>query len=212
VKSLTSFNPFSEEDENEQSSYTLVTSLLSRVKNSITAATASSNAAFASATSSSASAAPVQSAPPSGPATLTSPPLSSTTGEGTSSRRPTISPHNLSSISTRSIDRNATGKFKLSSGPAQPLVSLTPVVSEAPSVNIDRDADRDRERPPSRTGSMNTFQDTPESYSYSNSIPGFPIPDDARSIRSAMPVTRSASVSKVIRRIRGEGKFPTVIC
>src|SRR5882762_8197778 len=37
VSCLTSFNPFSEEDENDQSSYTLVTSLFSRMKNSLAA-------------------------------------------------------------------------------------------------------------------------------------------------------------------------------
>ena len=37
VTSLTSFNPFSEEDEHDQSSYTLVSSLFTRVKNSLAA-------------------------------------------------------------------------------------------------------------------------------------------------------------------------------
>lgn len=37
VTCLTSFNPFSEEDEHDQSSYTLVSSLFSRVKNSFAA-------------------------------------------------------------------------------------------------------------------------------------------------------------------------------
>src|SRR5882762_7007497 len=54
VTSLTSFNPFSEEDENDQSSYTLVTSLFSRVKNSLAVplsavASASSNVTSANA-------------------------------------------------------------------------------------------------------------------------------------------------------------------
>jgi 1-phosphatidylinositol-3-phosphate 5-kinase len=40
---------------------------------------------------------------------------------------------------------------------------------------------------------------------YGTTIPGFSIPEDARSIRTATSVKRSASVSKVIRRIRGEG-------
>ena len=37
VTILTSFNPFSEEDENDQSSYALVSSLFSKVKNSLSA-------------------------------------------------------------------------------------------------------------------------------------------------------------------------------
>src|SRR6266404_1793729 len=36
VASLTSFNPFSEEDEHDQSSYALMTSLFSKVKNTFT--------------------------------------------------------------------------------------------------------------------------------------------------------------------------------
>src|ERR1700753_622022 len=40
---LTSFNPFSEEDENDQSSYALVTSLLSRVKNTFAPTLATSS-------------------------------------------------------------------------------------------------------------------------------------------------------------------------
>jgi 1-phosphatidylinositol-3-phosphate 5-kinase len=43
---------------------------------------------------------------------------------------------------------------------------------------------------------------------YGTTIPGFSIPEDARSIRTSVSVKRSASVSKVIRRIRGEGMPP----
>lgn len=42
---------------------------------------------------------------------------------------------------------------------------------------------------------------------FATSIPGFPIQDDARSIRTSTSLHRSGSVSKVIRRIRGEGAF-----
>lgn len=40
---------------------------------------------------------------------------------------------------------------------------------------------------------------------YGTSIPGFAIPDDARSVRTVASTKRGASVSKVIRRLRGEG-------
>jgi 1-phosphatidylinositol-3-phosphate 5-kinase len=40
---------------------------------------------------------------------------------------------------------------------------------------------------------------------YSTSIPGFPMQDDARSIRTAGSLKKNNSVSKVIRRLRGEG-------
>jgi 1-phosphatidylinositol-3-phosphate 5-kinase len=43
---------------------------------------------------------------------------------------------------------------------------------------------------------------------YGTTIPGFSIPEDTKSIRTSVSVKRSASVSKVIRRIRGEGMSP----
>ena len=70
------------------------------------------------------------------------------------------------------------------------------MVSETPSYAGESD------RPPSRGGAYGA--DTPDGGGYS--IPGFPIQDsDARSIRTNVSLRRSASVSKVIRRIRGEG-------
>jgi 1-phosphatidylinositol-3-phosphate 5-kinase len=91
---------------------------------------------------------------------------------------------------------------------APPLVSLTPVVSELPRFDIG--ADEDPMRPPSRGGLF--YSPTAESISspdagfmYGTSIPGFPIQDDARSVRTSGSFTRSQPVSKVIRKIRGEG-------
>jgi hypothetical protein len=48
---------------------------------------------------------------------------------------------------------------------------------------------------------------SPDGGIFGTAIPGFPIPDDARSIRTATSLQRSGSVSKVIRRVRGEGKL-----
>ncbi|KAH9949349.1 hypothetical protein B0H21DRAFT_777324 [Amylocystis lapponica] len=156
VTSLTSFNPFSEEDENDQSSYALVTSLFSKVKSTL--------------------AAPLSSAPaPSG-----SP--SPNTALGVSSaelRRPSIN-HGTSNQSSKSGSERQ--------NPFNVAISIP-----AP------------HWPPSRNGSFYS-PDTPDGGVYGTAIPGFPIQDsDARSIRTTGSIRRSASVSKVFRRIRGEG-------
>lgn len=89
----------------------------------------------------------------------------------------------------------------ISSNPAPPLVSLTPVVSEGLTFNSDFDLSL------SRAALINpSASDGLEGGPYGTTIPGFSIPEDARSIRTAPSVRRSASVSKVIRRIRGEGE------
>jgi 1-phosphatidylinositol-3-phosphate 5-kinase len=180
VTSLTSFNPFSEEDENDQSSYTLVTSIFSRMKNTIAAPLSSAVAAA------------------SGSSTATT--TMNTQNAGAEPRKP---PYNIPQPTQSSLlSRNSTERPQSlvvnPSKPAQPLVSLTPVVSEAPSFHAEY------ERSPSRSG--NFYEDG--GLFGGTAIPGFPIQDDARSIRTAASATinRSASVSKVIRRIRGEGK------
>jgi 1-phosphatidylinositol-3-phosphate 5-kinase len=195
--SLTSFNPFAEEDENDQSSYTLVASLFSRVKNSITAATASGSQPTAATLNTPTNGPPVHSP------SVTSPKQPSVK---TNDKRPPPTPRLGTHASSRSIDKTS-GKFSISNKPAQPLVSLTPVVSELPSVNANSPhPDYDGAMTPNQTGSPYNFNDTPDSHNYATSIPGFPIPDDARSIRTTMSLKRSASVSKIMRRIRGEGQ------
>lgn len=175
VTSLTSFNPFSEEDEHEQSSYALVTSLFSKVRSSLAAPL---HSAVASSTP--------------GASNTGNPPA----GQAHEQRRPTLS----NATSTQSSKSERSNRFNVAaSRPAPPQVSLTPVVSETPSYDIDYD------RPPSRSGSFYA-PDTPDGGMYGSAIPGFPIQDsDARSIRTQGSLRRSASVSKVIRRIRGEG-------
>ena len=181
--SLTSFNPFSEEDENDQSSYALVTSLLSRVKNTFvpTLATTSN---------------PI---PPNQPS-------SGGSKEGSTSepqRRASLHTQN-SNVSSRSAPERPTPLHKLSSSrPAPPLVSLTPVTSEAPSFNLEY------ERPPSSRGLFSSsITENGDGPSYGVAIPGFPIQDsDARSIRTTISVNRQGSVSKTMRRIRGEGNL-----
>lgn len=173
VASLTSFNPFSEEDENDQSSYTLVTSLFSRMKNSLSA-----------------------------PLSVVGNSPVIHNGALNDQRRPSVAtnhnPH--STVSNRSS--NADKPISLAvvpSNPAPPVISLDPVVSEAPSFSDYT------ERTPSRGGMYTPLYETNDSGVFGTSIPGFPIPDDTRSIRTVASVNRSGSVSKVIRRIRGEG-------
>lgn len=80
---------------------------------------------------------------------------------------------------------------------APPLVSVTPVVSDSPVLDS----------PIARNAIFGlTPVDGPEG-PYGTAIPGFPIADDARSIKTSTSVghKKNASVSKVIRRLRGEG-------
>ena len=180
---LTSFNPFSEEDENDQSSYALVTSLLSRVKNTFAPTLATSSG-------------PV---PPNQPSA------------GNSKEGSTSEPPRRSSLHTQNFNipprpgpERHTPLHRLSSSlPAPPLVSLTPVTSEAPSFTLEYD------RPSSSKGFFSSsITENGDGPSYGVAIPGFPIQDsDARSIRTAISVNRQGSVSKTMRRIRGEGTF-----
>ncbi|KAH7930487.1 hypothetical protein BV22DRAFT_65990 [Leucogyrophana mollusca] len=176
VASLTSFNPFSEEDENDQSSYALVSSLFSRMKNSFAVPLSSAG-----------------SAPP---------PNGTSSANGSEQRRPSAAALNTtySSFSSRSTAAERPSSLTVvPSNPAPPLVSLTPVVSEAPTFSPEYD------RSPSRNGQYTPVYETPDGGVFGTAIPGFPIQDDARSIRTTASLNRSASVSKVIRRIRGEG-------
>jgi hypothetical protein len=181
--SLTSFNPFSEEDENDQSSYALVTSLFSRVKNTFAPTLATSSASVPS-----------------------NQPSAGGSKEGNTPeppRRASLLTQN-SNASSRPGPERPTPLHRFSSSlPAPPLVSLTPVTSEAPSFNLEYD------RPSSSKGffpsSITENGDVP---AYGVAIPGFPIQDsDARSIRTTISVNRPGSVSKTMRRIRGEGVF-----
>ena len=183
---LTSFNPFSEEDENDQSSYALVTSIFSRVKNTFAPTLATS----------------------SNPALPNQPSSSGSKEGGTSEplRRASLLTQN-SNVSSRSGPERPTQLHKLSSSrPAPPLVSLTPVTSEVPSFNLEYD------RPPSSRGFFSSsVTENGDGPNYGVAIPGFPIQDsDARSIRTTISLHRQGSVSKTMRRIRGEGGFSVV--
>lgn len=181
VMSLTSFNPFSEEDENDQSSYALMSSIFSKVKNTFTT--------------------PLSSAPP--PSTAGASALGPPNSAPTERRRPANSVvQNNSNESSQSSSERPPSLTVVPSNAAPPLVSLTPVVSEGLSFNIDFDLSL------SRGALVNpSTSDSLDGGLYGTTIPGFSIPEDARSIRTTTSVKRSASVSKVIRRIRGEGTY-----
>ncbi|CAK5280385.1 unnamed protein product [Mycena citricolor] len=187
VTSLTSFNPFSEEDEHDQS---FVTSIFSRMKNTLAAPLSSVASASSSAPSSSA---------PSISQTATSEP-----------RRPSFSvlqtntaltSSNFSSTRTGSMasDRPNSLSVKRTAQPAPPLMSLTPAQSEVPTYSVEY------ERSPSRNGVAFPSYESQDGGIFGTSVPGFPIQDDARSIKTSTSLHRSGSVSKVMRRLRGEG-------
>lgn len=175
VASLTSFNPFSEEDENDQSSYALVASLFTKVKDalSVPLSTVTIN-----------------------PNPVTTSASSAQNGIVTTDQRRPSMHYSSSNNSNKSNNDRPTSLTVNTANPAPPLVSLTPVSIEAPFL-----LESDRPIPSSAS-----FY-PPESVDGGGyAIPGFPIQDsDARSIRTTHSMKRSVSVSKVIRRIRGEG-------
>lgn len=177
---LTTHNPFGDDDPAAQGGYALVTSLLSKVKNTF------ANGPSATATSSSA---PTNAAP-------------STSDIGTKSvAKPTTKPLSKPAL-IASVPppvrapslKPATKSLKPGgSNPAPPLVSFAPIAVEQP-----------------RYIAEGAYA-SPQAYeggegAYGTSIPGFAIPDDARSVRTTASTRRGVSVSKVIRRLRGEGE------
>ncbi|KAJ6623112.1 hypothetical protein B0H10DRAFT_1873551 [Mycena sp. CBHHK59/15] len=182
LTSLTSFNPFSEEDEHDQS---FVTSIFSRMKNTLSAPLASVAAASSSTPNN---------------ATVNA----NAAASGSEARRSSYSTNqansNLSSRTNTSADRPNSLSALHAVHPAPPLVSLTPAQSEVPTYSLEY------ERSPSRTGMFSApSYDSQDGGIFGTSIPGFPIQDDARSVKTTTSLHRSGSVSKVIRRIRGEG-------
>ena len=178
VASLTSFNPFSEEDENDQSSYTLVSSIFSRMKSTLSAPLSSAVGTTSS----------IQ-------------PSSNITNQqigASDSRRPSYTTgSNFSSRTTASERPNPL--IAAPSQTAPPLVSLTPAHWEIPTYT------EEYERQMSQKASISPAVDYGDGILF-GSIPGFPIQDDARSIKTSASIHRSGSVSKVMRRLRGEGK------
>ncbi|KAJ7665304.1 hypothetical protein DFH06DRAFT_1186961 [Mycena polygramma] len=171
LTSLTSFNPFSEEDENDQS---FVTSIFSRMKNTLSAPLASVSAASSSA--------------PNHPSTS-----ANTTAPAAEPRRPSYGTnqanYTMPSRPSMSADRPNSLSNVHAAAPAPPLMSLTPAQSEVPTYNVEY------ERSPSRSGMFPSY-DSQDGGIFGTSIPG---------IKTTTSLHRSNSVSRVIRRIRGEG-------
>ena len=171
---LTSFNPFSEEDEH--SSYALVTSLFSKVRNTFAVPLTSALA-------------PVERKPPATPVAIVQP-------QSTASTSREYLPKFPEPRERRSSFGTIGGRFA-----APPVVSLTPVVSELPTLSLSTEA------LPTRGGRFGFITPDAGEGTYGTAIPGFPIADDARSIKTTTSVgPKNASVSKVIRRLRGEGE------
>ena len=168
---LTSFNPFSEEDE-QISSLTLVTALFNRMKSSFAVPSNPSkpqplgDSNFQALENRSSSNAPSQSTPP-----------STTKSMENSKLRP------------------LPGLALSSAALAPPLISSVPAISEQPTYGLDLE----------RSVSRASLPTGDHEGGFMSSIPGFPIADDARSIHTSMSLKRSVSVSKIIRKIRGEG-------
>lgn len=184
---LTSSNPFQEDDELDNSSYAYVSSLFSKMRNTFAPAPTVSKSTPAPAS------ALVATQPLNVSGGNSVPVASSSTGAA-------------SDVHPRMMERKSSLSLK-TKAPAPPLVSVTPVRAETPTI---------ADSPVSRTGLFGfTAADTPEG-PYGTAIPGFPIADDARSIKTSTSVghKRGASVSKVIRRLRGEGisVYNTIIC
>jgi len=192
ASTITFFPPFAEEDADDQSSYAIVSALFSRVRHAVSSSVNTTNAQ-ASTTD------PVdqqQQQPQQQPQHQQQP------------RRPSYPAISQQTSSSSTTPSNAPGgrpnPLPLSFKPAPPLVSLTPAQSELPTYS------QNEERSPSRAGSVYSNSPMNEGEGlFGTSIPGFPIQDDARSIKTAVSLQRSSSVSKVIRRIRGEGQFST---
>lgn len=161
---LTTHNPFGDDDAIGQGGYALVSSLLSKVKNTF--------------------AAPVP-----GPTS----PVSANESANKPKPKPTPAPTAQTPIRAPSL-RPATKSLRPGgSNPAPPLVSFAPIAVEQP-----------------RFVAEGAYP-SPQTYdaiegTYGTSIPGFTIPDDARSVRTMASTKRGVSVSKVIRRLRGEGE------
>ncbi|EJD52194.1 hypothetical protein AURDEDRAFT_181710 [Auricularia subglabra TFB-10046 SS5] len=191
---LTTFNPFSDEDEREQSSYALVTSLLTKVKHTLSAPLHAS--------------AP---APPQPAQTQT--PLQQRGSESTvqtvssaSSKTPSepVAPprprHRSSRDRPHALLKTAALK---PTGIAPPLVSRTPAVPEPITYSSNAHAES------SRMASGSYYAESVDIYgSIGTSIPGFPnIQDDAKSIHTVASASLTAlnnvqkgSVSKAIRK------------
>src|SRR5258708_6375029 len=172
VHTLTTFgNPFPDEGEEGNSSYAIMSSLLSKVRNTFSVQSTPSPSSMNTAQ-----------------AALPQPELS----RNASNPRPTL-PRVPSSSKDRSINAFANARR-----PAPPLISMAPVISKIPTYL------NDPEPPTSRNSDLRSGSPM-EGDAINTGIPGFPIQDDTRSVRTSHSLKRHGTASKVIRRLRGDG-------
>lgn len=173
VTALTTFgNPF-DEGEGDNTSYAIVSSLLSKVKSTFSAQSGSSSSNVAQHQS------------------------KASINQTEQARVPSTKP----ALARAPYARERPGSLAAVLRPAPPLVSMTPVISEIPSYIPDIDM------PSSRSTDLTQFSPTDADGPFSTSIPGFPIQDDTRSIRTSTSLKRTGTASKVIRRLRGDGEL-----
>ncbi|KZT55422.1 hypothetical protein CALCODRAFT_353571 [Calocera cornea HHB12733] len=220
--SLTTSNPF--EEEQDYSSYQIVSRLMNKVKEAFVPSLGSGSPAMPSS--------PAQASLPSGSSTMTNladPRLHvrspSARPTALTSMPPPPNPPRVTSppLSNPSRAKSPTPSTRaafpiMQANPLPPLVSLTPVTSSVETTNVSatnvpgrilthgHPHPRTIGSPPSTT-SLYPIEAT------MHSIPGFPLADDARTVASVATngagLRRTESVSKVIRRIRGEGLSKT---
>lgn len=178
VHTLTTFgNPFPDEGEEGNSSYAIMSSLLSKVRNTFSA----------------------QSTPfPAGTGAVQAVSPQPELARNASNPRPTL-PRMPSTSGDRSIHAPLNARR-----PAPPLISMTPVISEIPTYLVDP------ELPTPRNSDLRSGSPMEGDPTFNTGIPGFPIQDDSRSIRTSNSLKRSGTASKVIRRLRGDGTIALI--
>ncbi|EJU00051.1 hypothetical protein DACRYDRAFT_117647 [Dacryopinax primogenitus] len=219
--SLTTSNPF--EEEQDYTSYQIVSRLMNKVKEAFVPSLGTASPAPPST--------PALPSIPSGSSTMTN--LADPRQVRSPSARPAPimpnpAPPNPPRVTSPPLSHPSRAKSPTASmrafpiiqaNPLPPLVSLTPVTSSVETSNVLATAGPARIHTHGHSHhhlpqAMASPPSTTSLYPYPveanmTSIPGFPLPDDARTVASVGTngggLRRTESVSKAIRRIRGEG-------
>ncbi|KAF5332625.1 hypothetical protein D9611_005067 [Ephemerocybe angulata] len=194
VNTLTSHNPFAEQDEHEQSSVNKFINGFYSKMNSILPLSATGTSVGSAGSSGGASSV----APASGGGLSGANPLEP--------RRPSLvtTATTNSTISSKTNQDRPQSLFTAPTQVAPPLVSLTPAQSEVPTFSLEYGDGAQRQAGMPYSPSPFGFDEG--GGLIGTSIPGFPIPDDTRSIKTSTSFQRTNSLStKVMRRIRGDG-------
>ncbi|KAF6754295.1 hypothetical protein DFP72DRAFT_990499 [Ephemerocybe angulata] len=195
INTLTSHNPFAEQDEHEQSSVNKFINGFYSKMNSILPLSATGTSVGSAGSSGGASSV----APASGGGLSGANPLEP--------RRPSLvtTATTNSTISSKTNQDRPQSLFTAPTQVAPPLVSLTPAQSEVPTFSLEY-GEHGAQRQAGMPYSPSPFGFDEGGGLIGTSIPGFPIPDDTRSIKTSTSFQRTNSLStKVMRRIRGDG-------